>query len=103
MAWIVLDQCAFSDQPPDFVIRKTGFAKYLADRPEPEFFVTRFIDYAKEDGLFRKYRIVLVDGRLKVPEGPGLGVSVDLAYLEEITTSSQLVRRGEGKAVRSAD
>jgi O-succinylbenzoate synthase len=45
---------------------------------------------------------VLVDGRLKVPEGPGLGVNVDLAYLEEITTSSQLVGRGEGKAVRSA-
>jgi O-succinylbenzoate synthase len=45
---------------------------------------------------------VLVDGRLKVPEGPGLGVNVDLAYLEEITTSSQLVGRGAGKAVRSA-
>jgi O-succinylbenzoate synthase len=45
---------------------------------------------------------VLVDGRLKVPEGPGLGVNVDLAYLEEITTSSQLVGRGEEKAVRSA-
>ncbi|HEX7265484.1 MAG TPA: o-succinylbenzoate synthase [Candidatus Dormibacteraeota bacterium] len=45
---------------------------------------------------------VLVDGRLKVPDGPGLGVNVDLAYLEEITTSSVLVRQGEGKAVRSA-
>jgi O-succinylbenzoate synthase len=45
---------------------------------------------------------VLVDGRLKVPEGPGLGVNVDLAYLEEITTSVQLVRRREGRAVRVA-
>jgi O-succinylbenzoate synthase len=35
---------------------------------------------------------VLVDGRLRVPGGPGLGVTVDLAYLEEITTSSQVVR-----------
>ena len=35
---------------------------------------------------------VLVDGRLKVPEGPGLGVNVDVAYLESITTSSQVVR-----------
>jgi O-succinylbenzoate synthase len=45
---------------------------------------------------------VLVDGRLKVPEGPGLGVNVDLAYLEEITTSVQLVRRREGRAVQVA-
>jgi O-succinylbenzoate synthase len=45
---------------------------------------------------------VLVDGRLKVPGGPGLGVNVDLGYLEEITASSLLVRRGEGKPVRVA-
>jgi len=37
--------------------------RYLADRPEQEFFVARFVDYASEDGLFRKYRIVFVDGR----------------------------------------
>jgi len=35
---------------------------------------------------------VLVDGRLNVPDGPGLGVNVDVAYLESITTSSQVVR-----------
>src|SRR6266567_707117 len=43
---------------------------------------------------------VLVDGRLDVPDGPGLGVNVDLPYLEEITTTSQLVRRREGRPVR---
>lgn len=37
--------------------------RYLADRPEQEFFVARFVDYAESDGLFRKYRIVFVDGR----------------------------------------
>jgi glutathione synthase/RimK-type ligase-like ATP-grasp enzyme len=37
--------------------------RYLADRPEQEFFVARFVDYAGSDGLFRKYRIVFVDGR----------------------------------------
>jgi O-succinylbenzoate synthase len=36
---------------------------------------------------------VLVDGRLNVPQGRGLGVNVDQPYLEEITTSVQLVRR----------
>jgi O-succinylbenzoate synthase len=42
---------------------------------------------------------VLHDGRLDVPTGPGLGVTVDLPFLEEITTSSQLVRRHEGRPV----
>jgi O-succinylbenzoate synthase len=45
---------------------------------------------------------VLVDGRLDVPDGPGLGVNVDLDYLDELTTSSQVVRRREGRAVRVA-
>jgi hypothetical protein len=40
---------------------------------------------------------------LNVPQGPGLGVSVDQPYLEEITTSVQLVRRREGRPVRVAD
>jgi hypothetical protein len=36
---------------------------YLASRPEPEFFVSPYIDYCSADGLFRKYRVVCVDGR----------------------------------------
>jgi O-succinylbenzoate synthase len=46
---------------------------------------------------------VLVDGRLNVPKGPGLGVNVDQPYLEQITTGVQLVRRREGRPVRVAD
>src|SRR3981189_625967 len=45
-----LDDCAAID-------------RYLAERVEQEFFVSRFVDYANEDGLFRKYRIVVVDGQ----------------------------------------
>ena len=50
----------------------TGLAKiddrdalqvYLRKRPEQEFFVSRFVDYSDSDGLFRKYRIVFIDGR----------------------------------------
>jgi hypothetical protein len=40
-----------------------AIGRYLAERPEQEFFVSRFVDYANEDGLFRKYRVVFVDGR----------------------------------------
>ena len=35
---------------------------------------------------------VLVDGRLRVPEGPGLGVNVDEEFLAEITHSHQTVK-----------
>jgi O-succinylbenzoate synthase len=45
---------------------------------------------------------VLVDGRLKVPDGPGLGVNVDLGYLEEITTASQVVRPRERRTMTPA-
>ncbi len=37
---------------------------YLDDRSEDEFFISRFVDYSnEEDGLFRKYRIVVIDGK----------------------------------------
>ena len=38
-------------------------AVYLQARPEPAFFLSRFVDYRNADGLYRKYRIVLVDGQ----------------------------------------
>ncbi len=40
-----------------------AIARYLAERPEQEFFVAPFIDYSSRDGLFRKYRIAFVDGK----------------------------------------
>ena len=39
---------------------------------------------------------VLEDGRLRVPAGPGLGVTVDEAALREVTTSVDLVNRPGG-------
>ncbi len=42
---------------------RVALGRYLAERSEAEFFVSRFVDYANEDGLFRKYRIVFIDGR----------------------------------------
>lgn len=37
-------------------------AAYLAKVDGAEFFVSRFIDYSGNDGLFRKFRVVLIDG-----------------------------------------
>ena len=40
-----------------------AMAHYLTDRDEELFFISGFIDYASDDGLFRKYRVVFIDGR----------------------------------------
>ena len=40
-----------------------GIEDYLKGRPEDMFFISRFVDYSSEDGLFRKYRLVIVDGK----------------------------------------
>src|SRR3984885_11117376 len=40
-----------------------AIARYLGERQEQEFFIARFVDYSGDDGLFRKCRIVFVDGR----------------------------------------
>ena len=47
-------------------------AGYLAQNPEPAFYVSPFVDYRDDDGLFRKYRVALVDGR---PYAGHMGVS----------------------------
>jgi hypothetical protein len=36
---------------------------YLQQRLEEDFFISRYVDYCGADGLFRKYRIVIVDGK----------------------------------------
>ena len=38
-------------------------AAYLERIPDAEFYVARFVDYRNADGLYRKYRIMLIDGR----------------------------------------
>jgi len=40
-----------------------ALAEYLKAAPNSEFYVARFVDYRSPDGQFRKYRIVLIDGR----------------------------------------
>ncbi len=37
-------------------------AAYLAEMNEPDFFLSQFVDYSADDGQFRKFRVVLIDG-----------------------------------------
>lgn len=40
-----------------------SLADYLSNAAEGDFFISPYVDYADADGLFRKYRIALVQGR----------------------------------------
>jgi len=40
-----------------------AIAGYLQAMPQQEFYISRFVDYRGPDGLFRKYRIILIEGR----------------------------------------
>jgi hypothetical protein len=40
-----------------------ALAAYLAERQEQDFFVARFVDYSGPDGLYRKIRLTMVDGK----------------------------------------
>jgi hypothetical protein len=42
---------------------RAAMQRYLGERAEQDFFISRFVDYSDSDGLFRKYRIVFIDGR----------------------------------------
>jgi hypothetical protein len=46
--------------------------EYLQQQPEQDFFVAPFVDYRAPDGLFRKYRIALIEGR---PYACHMGIS----------------------------
>ncbi len=47
-------------------------ADYLARVEGAEFFLSRFIDYSGKDGLFRKFRVILIDGK---PYACHMGIS----------------------------
>ncbi|MBF0550675.1 MAG: RimK family alpha-L-glutamate ligase [Deltaproteobacteria bacterium] len=40
-----------------------SLADYLQSMPDDQFYIARFVDYRGPDGLFRKFRIALIDGR----------------------------------------
>ncbi len=47
----------------DKIEEATALDFYLKEHVNNEFYISRFIDYRGQDGLFRKYRIVLIEGQ----------------------------------------
>jgi hypothetical protein len=81
---------------------RAAIGGYLLARPEQEFFVSRFVDYAGDDGLFRKYRIVIVDGR---PYACHMAIADrwDIWYLNAGMAFSESKRREEENFMRTFD
>ena len=69
-------------------------SRYLDATAGDEFFISRFIDYRGADGLFRKVRVVLIDG---VPYAGHMGVSAHwmIHYLNAGMTESPAKRAEE--------
>ena len=81
---------------------RTAIDRYLAGRPEEEFFISRFVDYAGDDGLFRKYRVVIVDGR---PYACHMAIADrwDIWYLNAGMAFSESKRQEEADFMRDFD
>jgi glutathione synthase/RimK-type ligase-like ATP-grasp enzyme len=81
---------------------RAAIDRYLAERSEQEFFVSRYVDYASEDGLFRKYRVAFVDGR---PYACHMAIADrwDIWYLNAGMTESAAKRLEEATFMRTFD
>lgn len=79
-----------------------SIADYLQMMPESEFYISRFIDYRGADGLFRKYRIVLIDGQ---PFACHMGISQHwmIHYLNAGMAESAEKRAEEARFIATFD
>ncbi|MFZ6721745.1 ATP-grasp domain-containing protein [Undibacterium sp. Ji49W] len=75
---------------------------YLQAVPSDEFYVARFVDYRSADGQFRKYRIILIDGK---PFISHMGISKHwmIHYLNAGMTESQEKRDEEKRFMENFD
>ena len=79
-----------------------AMARYLGGREKELFFISRFVDYSSEDGLFRKYRVVFVDGR---PYACHMAIADrwDIWYLNAGMSASAAKRLEEETFMRTFD
>jgi glutathione synthase/RimK-type ligase-like ATP-grasp enzyme len=80
----------------------SAFENYLGEQQAEEFFVSRFVDYSGDDSLFRKFRIVIVDGK---PYACHLAVADrwDIWYLNAGMTQSASKRLEEETFMHTFD
>jgi len=77
--------------------------RYLRDHPaDAEFCISPYVDYRSSDGLFRKYRIVWVDGR-PFPCHMAIGADWKMWYLNADMASSPAKRAEEEQFMSTFD
>lgn len=72
---------------------------YLTEREEQDFFVARFVDYVSADGLYRKYRLTIVDGKAYACH-MAIADRWDIWYLNAYMAFSEEKRAEEAKFMR---
>lgn len=75
---------------------------YLTDRAEDEFFVSAYVDYKSEDGQFRKYRIIFIDGQPYACH-MAIGDEWKLWYLNADMENSSAKRQEEADFMQNFD
>ncbi len=73
---------------------------YLDGHPGREFFISGFVDYASADGLFRKYRIAVLDGKT-YPCHMAIADRWDIWYLNAGMAFSESKRAEEATFMRT--
>jgi hypothetical protein len=75
---------------------------YFEARPEEVFYISPFIDYRSEDGLYRKYRIVLISGK---PYACHMGISENwmIHYVNAGMFENEEKRKEEAHFMRDFD
>ncbi len=76
--------------------------RYLCEQTDDAFYLSLFMDYRSPDGLFRKYRVVLIDG---APFAGHMGVSQHwmIHYLNAGMTDSEAKRAEEAAFMQHFD
>lgn len=76
--------------------------RYLSSRSEEQFYVSAFNDYRSPDGLFRKYRVALIDGK---PYASHMAISSNwmVHYLNAGMAESEEKRREEERFMERFD
>jgi glutathione synthase/RimK-type ligase-like ATP-grasp enzyme len=100
--WIVRPVGSHAGQHLEKIDDPADLADYLDRVGHDQFYVSRFVDYRHADGLFRKYRIVLIEGKAYASH---LAVSSHwmIHYLNAGMDQSLEKRQQEAEWMRSFD
>ena len=102
MPWIIRPVDSHAGHGLEKIDSLADLNDYLAGQEQHAFFVSPFVDYRSRDGLYRKYRVVLVDGQ---PFAGHMGISAHwmVHYLNAGMTQNPAKRAEEAQFMVTFD